>query len=272
MVNTICKSFYSILTFKNLSMIGTEAALLADANARECLDAVASLTAPPTGSTALEDILSAIHGAKDKHIFRLLSSIVDPVQKPKTRARAFEDLPRRTKPLGEAASTWVKNLVRRCTMGDFMNGDVIAHCVLLARECFMEHDIPTCSLLVAAAKVGVDSFPELGAQPQTFQTLQELVCDCRKARTADIKREIEESGVVTLLSSILKNASKTTDIKVRQKKIFLKGTQATFGSVSFTSNIHRNRVPLAATTFRSNCCISALTMGRQSSREMQFTR
>jgi hypothetical protein len=102
-------------------------------------------------------------------------------------------------------------------MGDFMNSEVVAHCVVLARECFVEQDIPACSVLLASAKIAVDVFPALGSPDPTFHTLRELVCECRSAHSGDLKLEVRESGILTTLSSILKAAAqkRPSDEQVR---------------------------------------------------------
>jgi hypothetical protein len=192
---------------------GSTASLIADANARELLEVAAKLTAPPRSPTnRTGDVLALIHAAKDKHIFRLLSTLVDPLQTPKTRDRALADLPRRVAPFGEAAATWIKTLARRCNMGDFMNGDVVGECVRLAREAFEEGDVPACSVLLSASKIAIDVFPALGTPAATFRTLQSLTCECGNVRSGDIKQEIDETGLVTILSSILKKVSLKSDL------------------------------------------------------------
>lgn len=181
------------------------------------MERVSSLTAPPTGTkTSLDDILEAFHGARDRHIFRILSTITDPLQKANTRIRALDDLPKRTKSLGDAVSQWVRQLVRRCNMGDFLNADTVDHCVLLAQECFFEKDIPACAALLASVKTAVSIFPTLCSPPKTLATLTELLSDALAVKSGDDKAEIEESGVVSALSSLLssidtKGTSKLTD-------------------------------------------------------------
>jgi hypothetical protein len=182
--------------------------LVADANARELLEVAAKLTAPPRPPTNRSgDVLALIHGAKDKHIFRLLATLVDPLQTPKTRARTLADLPRRVAPFGEAAATWVKTLIRRCNMGDFMNGDVVGECVRLARESLEEGDVLACSVLLSASHIAIDVFPVLGTPDATFRALQSLTCLCGNARSGDAKQEVNDTGLVTILSSILKRVS-----------------------------------------------------------------
>jgi len=182
--------------------------LVADAKARDLLKEVSSLTAPVAGSGAsLEEVLQAFHGARDRHIFRVLSTIVDPLQKPSTRNRALEDLPKRTKSLGDAVSSWVKNLVRRCNMGDFINGETVAHCVLLAHECFHEKDVPACAALLGSVKTAVAFFPSLCSPSKTLSTLRELLSDSLAVTSGRLKTDLDKYGIVTALSSILSSVS-----------------------------------------------------------------
>ena len=78
--------------------------MVADAKTLQLLRAVGSLTAPVSGSSSLDDVLNTFHGARSKHIFRILSTIIDPCQKPKTLARTLEELPKLTKSLGDDVS------------------------------------------------------------------------------------------------------------------------------------------------------------------------
>ena len=80
--------------------------------------------------------LEQFHMAKDKHIFRILSTISTPTHSPKARVRALKELPKRVKPLGDNVWNWVKGLVRRCAMGDFINKKIVHHAILLAQECY----------------------------------------------------------------------------------------------------------------------------------------
>lgn len=100
---------------------GSAEAFTADSEAMEKLELVASLSAPlpenkspSSGSSAdLESILKKVHSAKDKHIFRILSTISSPAHSPSARLRAFDELPKRTKGLGNAAQSWIKTLAKR---------------------------------------------------------------------------------------------------------------------------------------------------------------
>lgn len=192
---------------------GSEAAMEADARAMEILERVANLTAPPNGSP-LEDVLQAFHGARDKHIFRIFSTIVDAGHSAEARIRALDELPKRTKALGGPVSEWVKNLVRRCAMGNFWNADILSHCILVAQQCFHEGDIPAASALLASAREALSIFPSLCQTSKTFATLTEFFSACRAA-TDLTKNHVHGQGLITALSSILSMAalSKPDDIR-----------------------------------------------------------
>jgi hypothetical protein len=182
--------------------------MTANAKAEELLDIVASLTAPISGSKNDEEgdrhpVLQKIHTAKDKHIFRVLSTICSPTHSVKAKTRALEDLPKRLKPLGEAASSWVKSLIRRCTMGDFMNELIIRTCILLAQECFNADEVDACMSFLNCVKVAAKYYPEFCVSQESFGTLTELFSDGRQVSDPALKKQIEDSGMINVLSGIL---------------------------------------------------------------------
>jgi hypothetical protein len=182
--------------------------MIADTEAKALLEKVAELTGPPRGSASLDQVLSLVHGAKDKHIFRLLSMVVDPLQTPTSRQRALTDLPKRTAALGESVSGWIKTLVRRCNMGAFINSSIVSSCVGLARACLLDgQNISPCTVLLSAAKISVSFFPALGAQDETFLDLQELLCDCGDFRSNPLNNDGQMTELLTILTAILKDAS-----------------------------------------------------------------
>lgn len=172
------------------------------------LESVAKMTAPVDAGSkiSMQEVLQDFHSARDKHIFRLLSTITNPDHSAKARKRALEELPKRAKSLGDGVALWVKNLVKRCAMGNSLNSEVIRHCVLLALECFRDEDVPACGALLATVKTVVDVFPALGSSGETYATLTELFSDCREAK-GDIKKELHARGIVTVLSSILSSTT-----------------------------------------------------------------
>jgi hypothetical protein len=168
----------------------------------------------PSGSSpALGErhaVLEKFHSIKDKHIFRILGTITNPGHSPKARARALDDLPKRVKATaGDAVSAWVKSLAKRCAMGDFINQDVIHHCVLLAQECFLERELHATLKFLVCIQLAVESFPSLCASDEVFENLSELFRDCNG--TSSRKSEIEETAIITALSAILASASPHRD-------------------------------------------------------------
>ena len=200
---------------------GSEKALTTDAEAIEKLEAVASLTAPlhrenistksssaskslSSFSTDPQSVLKRLHEAKDNHIFRILSTISRPAHLPEARARAFDELPKRTKALGDTTSSWVRTLARRCAMGGLVNAEAVTHCILLAQECFAEDDVEGAMLFLRSVRTAVSAFPALGATGEGFATLVELFGECRSSRqAASARRKVESSGMVTVLSAVL---------------------------------------------------------------------
>jgi hypothetical protein len=194
---------------------GSPEAFAADSDAFERLELVASLSAPlpETGSKSssgsasvaeLESILKKFHTAKDKHIFRILSTIASPVHSPSARLRAFDELPKRTKGLGTAAQSWVKMLARRCAMGAFLNAECIEHCIMLSQECFEAENCEVSALFLDCIKMATSIFPSLGSTRNGFQNLVDFFDICRTSSlSTSMKRDMEKYGVVTSLSEIL---------------------------------------------------------------------
>ena len=194
---------------------GSPEAFAADVDAFERLELVASLSAPlaETGNksssasaaaTELESILKKFHTAKDKHIFRILSTIASPIHSPSARLRAFDELPKRTKGLGSAAQSWVKMLARRCAMGAFLNMECIEHCIMLSQECFEAENCEVAALFLDSIKMATSIFPSLGSTKTGFQNLVEFFDVCRTSSlSTSMKRDMEKYGVVTMLSEIL---------------------------------------------------------------------
>lgn len=182
--------------------------MAAEVKAMELLEAVASMcTQHPASSPTSDDVLTSFHGARDKHIFRILATITDPVHTMQARARALDELPKRTKSLGNGVSEWIRDVVKKCAMSDFLNYEIVNHCAMLAQECFKENDVSSTAAFLTTVKTAVEIFPALGASDETFVTLTELFADCRVESNKDVKAELESFGVVTGLSSILSIAS-----------------------------------------------------------------
>jgi hypothetical protein len=101
-------------------------------------------------------------------------------------------------------------------MGDFLNQEIVRHCILLAQECFQEEDIASSHKFLACVQVAADSFPEVCSNEECFGTLMELFVACRIASSSELKKVIEDSGIVTTLSTILSAVSPYTQLVRRQ--------------------------------------------------------
>ena len=197
---------------------GTEEAISADAEAMEKLEVVAALTAPASGGISsfpsdIRPILEKLHNARDNHIFRVLATITSPTHSASARSRAFDELPKRTKSLGEQAASWIKTLARRCAMGQFMNGEIVHHSILLAQESFCEGNFQACMQFLHCVKSASMFYPSLCSEKKDFGTLLELFSECRTITTSKIKNDLGKSGIVTILSSILAEASQVFNTK-----------------------------------------------------------
>ena len=186
---------------------GSEKALRANAQAMERLEMVNSLTAPGN-----EQVLEKLHAARDNHIFRILATIVSPHHSTKARSRAFDDLPKRTKALGDNTAVWVKTLARRCAMGFMVNLEV-AHCsILLAQECFNEGDGDVCVKFLSCLQIIADTYPSLCGEKEDFDTLLEFFSECRKVQDYQSKKVMENLGILTKLISILATVAPTLKV------------------------------------------------------------
>lgn len=173
----------------------------ADARAMQILEQLAKLTSPVDNpKVSMDDVLASFHGARDKHIFRILATVTDPAHTSEARRRAFDELPKRTKSLGDAVSDWVKNLVKRCAMGDSLNVDVVYSCIRLAHESALNNDIYACSAFLSSFKIAVDIYPAI-CVPKIFNVLMDLFFLCRSA-TGSFKKEMTNCNIVTALTSI----------------------------------------------------------------------
>ncbi|KAL7541882.1 hypothetical protein ACHAXR_011327 [Thalassiosira sp. AJA248-18] len=204
---------------------GTAEAFAATSDAKAKLELVASLSAPVAeskspGSPDLEAILKKVHGAKDKHIFRILSTIANATHSPSARVRAFDELPKRTKSLGTAAQSWVKTLARRCAMGAFLNAESIEHCIMLSQECFESEDCQASCGFLECVKLATSAFPSLGSTEEGFKNLVEFF-DASRTTThlsSSLKKEMEKYGMVTMLSEILARSGTGTASSGKKKK------------------------------------------------------
>ena len=194
---------------------GSAEAFTADADAMEKLEKFATLCAPPlsTGKNSseeadLENVLRKLHAAKDKHIFRIMSTIASPTHSTSARLRALDELPKRTKSLGNATSSWVRSMTRRCAMGSFINSESIEHCIMLSQECFEAGDCEAASHFLRCVKMATSIFPALGGTKEGFKNLAEFFDLSRTTvMTSAMKRDMEKYGIVTMISDILAKAA-----------------------------------------------------------------
>ena len=166
----------------------------------ELLKTVASLSDGPTDIAALK----ALHRARDEHIFRLLRSLATPLQTKSARQRAAQELPKRCQFL---ENDWMKQLVRRCGMGDFLNDDTVQASATLAQQCLEHGQVAACAAFLVVVKVAAHVFPELCGQPATFTVLRQLFSTCRSAVAGGLKKQVNEWRLVTSISGILSQAA-----------------------------------------------------------------
>ena len=186
---------------------GSEEALKANAKALDLLESVASWSnfSMSTAPGERHPTLEKFHVAKDKQIFRILSTIASSTHSQKARVRALEELPRRVKPLGDSVWTWVKGLARQSAMGDFINQEIVHHAIMLAQECYHQDDLEACNKFLKPVQLAADSFPTLCASQDSFSNLLELFSECRSS-----KQNKQVMGIVTTLSAILAKAAPST--------------------------------------------------------------
>ena len=189
--------------------------------AEEKLDTLVSKYVP-LNDAKRDEILHRIHEHKDKTIFKLMASITDANHTVTTRATAMDELPKRVNSIGAAASTWMKTLVRRISMGSAFNFDVINHCAMLAQECARVNEWVTSSLFLEVVKFCAAAFPTVGQgnAGECFKTLTEFFSECRGLEGKS-KKEAEENDIVGMLGKILATiapAASEVDVSELSKK------------------------------------------------------
>ena len=179
----------------------------------DILEKLATLIPAPSGPAPAQGeqhpVLEKFHAIKDKHVFRILGTITHPNHSISARIRALNDLPKRVKATaGDAVQKWVVSLVQRCAMGDFLNQDVVHHCVVLAHECFQEEDWDSTNRFLTCVEMAASRFPVLCASEEDFGTLSEMLRDCSGISSSSPKKKlIDKANILTLLSSVLAMAS-----------------------------------------------------------------
>lgn len=188
---------------------GTEECMTADAHAMECLESIAAMTGALNHDSA-PAVLEKLHTARDNHIFKILVTIADPTHTTAARTRALDELPKRTKSLGEATASWVRTLVRRTAMGHFVNIDTVHHAILLAHECLSGGDYQGCGIFVACLNSIAAAFPSLCANKEDFSNLLELFTECRGVTNPKAKEQVKQLELITTVSSIVALAAQAS--------------------------------------------------------------
>ena len=188
---------------------GTEQSLAADAHAMECLENVALLTGV-TSQESSSDILEKLHTARDNHIFKILATIGDPTHTAAARTRALDELPKRTKSLGDTTASWVRTLARQTAMGHFVNVENVHHLILLAQECLTEGDYAGCGIFLSSLKSITDVFPSLCAKKEDFGNVLEVFSECRGVTSPKAKEQVLQLQLVTTASSIVASAAQAS--------------------------------------------------------------
>jgi hypothetical protein len=88
-------------------------------------------------------------------------------------------------------------------MGNFVNGETISHCILLAQEAFNENEFEVSAMLLDSVKTVVHIYPALGGSKEGFETLVELLNGSLESSSPEIKKEIKQTHIVTMLTEIL---------------------------------------------------------------------
>ena len=188
---------------------GTEKLMTADAHAMECLESVATLTGALSQDSSPE-VLEKLHTARDNHIFKILATIADPTHTVAARARALDELPKRTKSLGDATASWVRTLARRTAMGHFANVESVHHVILLAQECLGEGDYQGCGIFLSCLKSITDVFPSLCSNKDDFGNILEVFTECRGVTNPKAKEQVKRLELVTTASSIVASTAQAS--------------------------------------------------------------
>lgn len=182
----------------------TEEYIVSDAAALDQLERLVPLSAPIQGISS-KSMIEKLHSHRDKHLFRILSTIAYSRHSASARARAFNDLPRRTQGLGEPTTVWLKTLIRRCAMGGSINEEVISHCILLSQECFREGEYEKSMMFLSPVDFVTKSFPDLivGA---VFTDLIVLLGECKEAFSGNDHNESMQVMLSTICAILARTA------------------------------------------------------------------
>jgi hypothetical protein len=181
---------------------GSEEHLTADANALDILEEVAAFVSVSTGAAGERNpMLERFHGIRDKHIFRILASIASPTHSTKSRLRAIEEPAKKLNDYGDALVKFVRVLVRKCAMGDFINQEIVHRSITLAQNCGLQEDWGSCRKFLNCVQLAAEHFPDVCAREKCFESLRELFAKCRSSKQKGL------GDIVTSLSAILAKAA-----------------------------------------------------------------
>lgn len=146
-------------------------------------------------------------------MFRILAGICDPNHARSARKRAMEDLVARAKAsLGDDVAEWMKQVVRRVSMGNSVNETILEDCVVLAQEMWEEEHVVTCSKVLECIHHIVGVFPSLGGKK--IETLCEIYDECR----AESDKNRSAKAMATLLSEMIAQMAESGKVSVSMKK------------------------------------------------------
>ncbi len=103
-------------------------------------------------------------------------------------------------------------------MGNFFNAEITTHCVQLAQECFNEGDFDVCRAFLESSFCALRIFPSL-ATKEMSDMLVEFFGECRESHHRDDQKQINQLGIVTMLSSILALISSNRASPTKGKKV-----------------------------------------------------
>ncbi len=118
---------------KNYAVDSVES-MKANAAAISALEKVITFT--PIATNEKDKLVKSLHGARDRHLFRVLATIATPMHSKSSRSRAFQDLPQRAKQCSftKTEIAWLKVCARRCAMGS-IDTELTEHLILLIKLC-----------------------------------------------------------------------------------------------------------------------------------------
>jgi hypothetical protein len=184
-------------------------AMKANAAALSALEKVLAFSPIPMNEK--DKLLKSLHGARDRHLFRVLAMIATPMHSKASRSRAFHDLPQRAKQcsFSKTEIAWLKTCARRCAMGS-IDIELAEHLILLIKLCVKsvgacgsdaKSDMHNAGCFMRTMKLVSKAFPKLATVG--FSHLQEIFLILR-TRKKDSRRsapkEFEVSAMPILVN------------------------------------------------------------------------